>query len=165
MIEKLNPSDKPALKRLYHTVTAALRKNGVKQWDWFYPNGFVIGRDLGRGSVYGIREKGEIVAAIVVDRQFSARYAGLTFQDKSGTPAGIHRLVVSPVHQGKGIGKKLLHFAEDYAKDHGSTSIRLDVFSGNPGAVALYEQHGYQRVGAVRYPMRKMPYWCMEKML
>jgi len=166
VIKRLSPEDWRVLQSLYRLVTARLRKEGVKQWDFFYPNVFVIREDLRLGNMFGIRdEQEELIGAIVVDHKQSSQYATLPWQDSTGNPAVIHRLVVHPTHQGKGIGKQLLHFAEEYAKMAGSTSIRLDVYSGNPGAVALYENRGYLRVGEVRYPLRKLPYWCMEKLL
>ncbi|MBB6691634.1 GNAT family N-acetyltransferase [Cohnella xylanilytica] len=164
-IEKLVPEDKRRLLKLYRTVTADLRKDGVKQWDLFYPNGFVVKKDLLRGTAFGIRDGGRIVAAVVVDREMSDLYGPLDWEDREGTPACIHRLAVHPELQGRGVGKRLLAFAENEAREIGGTSIRLDVFSGNPGALSLYGKNGYREVGRVRYPMRKLPYFCMEKRL
>jgi ribosomal protein S18 acetylase RimI-like enzyme len=164
-IEKLNAQDKKPLVALYKAVKANLRDNGVYQWDLFYPNGFVIGKDLERGNAYGIRMGEEIIAAVSVDREQNSKYTGLTWEEKRGTPVCIHRLAVHPFLQGVGLGKKLLAFAESHAKQSGGTSIRLDVFTGNPGAVTLYERAGYKEVGLIRFPMRKQPFMCMEKSL
>ncbi|TVY10910.1 GNAT family N-acetyltransferase [Paenibacillus cremeus] len=164
-IERLNVEDKKALLSLYRTVTSELRRGGVKQWDWFYPNGFVIGKDLSQGTVYGIRQGTELIAAVAVNREFSAQYNGLHWEDLDGAPSCIHRLAVHPALQGRGLGKRLLQFAEEHAKHTGSTSVRLDVYTGNPGAVAIYERAGYREVGTVQFPMRKLPFLCMEKML
>lgn len=164
-IVKLVPEDKRRLLKLYRTVTADLRKDGVKQWDLIYPNGFVVKKDLLRGAAYGIRDGGRIVAAVVVDREMSDLYGPLDWEDREGTPACILRLAVHPELQGRGLGRRLLAFAENEAREIGGTSIRLDVFSGNPGAVSLYGKNGYREVGRVRYPMRKLPFLCMEKRL
>jgi ribosomal protein S18 acetylase RimI-like enzyme len=74
-------------------------------------------------------------------------------------------MAVHPNHQGKGIGKKLLKFAEDYARNQGFSSIRLDVYTENPSAVSLYEKAGYKEKGEVTFPFRKVPYKCFEKVL
>jgi GNAT superfamily N-acetyltransferase len=164
-IVRLIKKDGKSLTALYRTVTADLKKDGVNQWDWFYPNHLVIVGDVKRGTVFGIRDQGRIIGAVVVDRRQSGRYAGLPWSDRTGEPACIHRLVVHPAYQGQGIGKRLLQFAEEEARGAGGTSIRLDVFTGNPGAVRMYRRAGYAEIGAIRFPMRKAPYLCLEKLL
>ncbi len=164
-IEKLGAKDKKQLIKLYSAVRSDLRRKGIKQWDFFYPNAVIIGKSLKQGETYGYRENSIIMAAVVVDREQSSKYAGLGWTDTAGSPACIHRLAVRPDHQGKGLGKRLLVFAEGCAKAAGASSIRLDVFKSNPGAVSLYERSGYQAVGTVAYPMRKKPFLCMEKIL
>ncbi|KIL42039.1 GCN5 family acetyltransferase [Gordoniibacillus kamchatkensis] len=164
-IVRLSKEDGKSLRALYKTVTADLEQAGVHQWDRWYPNRFVIGGDVKRGAAFGIRDGGRIVAAVVVDRRQSANYGGLPWSDGTGDPLCIHRLAVHPEYQGRGIGKKLLQFAEDRVRREGGTSIRLDVYTGNPGAVQLYRRAGYAEVGAIRFPMRPEPYLCFEKLL
>jgi ribosomal protein S18 acetylase RimI-like enzyme len=164
-IVRMNRNDAGRLLALYRAVTADLRKAGVYQWDWFYPNRFVLKADLKRGTLFGIRGEDRIIGAVVVDRRQSGKYSGLDWSDKHGDPACIHRLAVHPGCQRQGIGKKLLQFAENEARGEGRTSIRLDVYTGNPGAVEMYRRAGYADVAAIRYPMRGTPFLCMEKQL
>ncbi|WP_135554432.1 GNAT family N-acetyltransferase [Paenibacillus cymbidii] len=165
-ILQLTEQDLPDLRALYRSVAAVLRANGVRQWDRFYPNRFVIRGDLKRETAFGACDgNGRIVGAVVVDRRQTGRYSGLPWSDRAGEPACIHRLAVHPEHQGRGIGKRLLQFAEQRARETGGTSIRLDVYTGNPGAVELYRRAGYAEVGTIRFPLRKEPYLCMEKRL
>jgi ribosomal protein S18 acetylase RimI-like enzyme len=164
-IVRLTRADGSGLRALYRAVAADLRAKGVRQWDRFYPNRWIIGGDVRRGAAFGIREEGRIVGAVVVDRRQSGKYAGLPWSDRSGNPACVHRLAVHPAHQGRGIGKSLLRYAEEQARRAGCTSIRLDVYSANPGAVAMYRRAGYAEVGTVRFPMREAPYLVFEKRL
>ncbi|MEC0141748.1 hypothetical protein [Paenibacillus alginolyticus] len=60
-IVRLIKKDWKKLNELYRTVSSDLKKDGVCQWDWFYPNRFVIGGDVKRGTVYGIRDSGLII--------------------------------------------------------------------------------------------------------
>jgi len=55
----------------------------------------------------------------------------------------ISDLAVAPGMDGRGIGGRLLAFAEDWARGHGCRYITLGVFPGNMRARALYERHGY----------------------
>jgi ribosomal protein S18 acetylase RimI-like enzyme len=161
----LQASDEKSLRALYRVVTRDLRRSGVDQWDWAYPNRFTIRADVKSGRAFGISENGTVIGAVVVNDQWSRKYASIEWTDREGRPAAIHRLAVRPDFQGKGLGRQLLQFAERVAQDEGYTSIRLDVYSGNPGAVTMYQRHGYEHRGEVRYPMRKRPYFCYEKVL
>ena len=56
---------------------------------------------------------------------------------------------VSPLAQGKGIGKKILAAAEEYAKKQNCTSIYMTVITVREELIAWYEKHGYQKTGRV----------------
>lgn len=57
--------------------------------------------------------------------------------------ARLYSLVVSAQAQGRGLGQTLLTAAERLAVEHGCNEMRLEVHSGNPRAIRLYEQAGY----------------------
>ena len=54
---------------------------------------------------------------------------------------------VSPIAQGKGIGKKLLAAADDYAREYNCTSIYMTVITVREELIAWYERNGYQKTG------------------
>jgi len=58
-----------------------------------------------------------------------------------------------------------MDFAEAFAKEHGFSGIRLDAYTGNPLALALYERRGYHRIGQTRFPRRELPFYCCEKIV
>lgn len=151
------------IKSLYSAVTSHLRKNGVDQWDRFYPNQWLIGNDLKKGHLYAIFNEEDCIGVVVVNEFQSTKYKGLPWSDTKGKPGVIHRLAVHPDSQGKGIGKWLLEHAEIVAKSKGYTSIRLDAYMANPSAIRMYERAGYAPVGQIKFPLRKHPYQCFEK--
>ncbi len=157
--------DQKSVVELYKSVTSHLRRSKIHQWDWFYPNRMIIGSDLKEGNLYGVKQDDVVIAAVVVNEKQTARYANVNWIDWSGKPACIHRLAVHPQFQGKGLGKKLLQFAEEHAFMQGHSSIRLDVYSGNPAAVGMYRRAGYKEIGIIHFPFRKLPYFCFEKPL
>ncbi|MEH7075415.1 GNAT family N-acetyltransferase [Neobacillus drentensis] len=155
----------PEVNQFYTEVTSDLRRKGIDQWDRFYPNRFVMKKDLKNGTFFGMKEENHLIGAIVLDTNESKQYLKLQWEDHTGRPLIIHRLAVHPCHQGKGIGKRLLNFAEEYALEKGNTSIRLDVYSQNRSAIGMYEKAGYQKRGSIRFPLRKVPYLCFEKII
>ena len=54
-------------------------------------------------------------------------------------------MAVTKEGRGKGVGTKLMAWADDVASDHQKTKMTLGVFKGNP-AIRLYERQGYQVV-------------------
>ncbi|EKN67600.1 GCN5-like N-acetyltransferase [Neobacillus bataviensis LMG 21833] len=151
--------------QLYADITADLRRKGIKQWDRLYPNRFIVKADIKNGHLFGLLVDKKIIGAVVVDTNESKKYQELKWEDEVGKSLLIHRLAVHPDYQGKGYGKQLLQFAEDYARGNGFSSIRLDVFSLNTGAVKMYERAGYQERGMIRFPFRAAPYLCFEKII
>lgn len=54
-----------------------------------------------------------------------------------------------------------MEFAEEKAEREGYQAIRLDAFTGNPPALALYDHRGYRKAGTVLF--RKGWFFCFEK--
>ncbi|MCS6304638.1 MAG: GNAT family N-acetyltransferase [Nitrospira sp.] len=50
----------------------------------------------------------------------------------------IYRLGVAPAFQGKGFVRQLMDYVENYVRHHRYAGIRLDAYSENPRALALY---------------------------
>jgi ribosomal protein S18 acetylase RimI-like enzyme len=164
-VETLTLSQYKSISGLYKEVIKKLIENNIFQWDRYYPNRFILFQDLWKKTLFGVKEKGQLLGVVVLNIRQSKQYKTLEWDDKNGNPLIIHRLAVHPGHLGKGIGKNLLRFAEDYAKSNGFSSIRLDVYKNNPGAVSLYKRAGYAERGEVFFPFRKDPYLCLEKVL
>jgi ribosomal protein S18 acetylase RimI-like enzyme len=63
---------------------------------------------------------------------------------------------VAPSAQGKGIGKKLLAAADEYAKRQNCTSIYMTVITRREELIAWYESKGYQKTNrVVPFPVDK----------
>lgn len=161
----IQKKDKKSILNLYKIVTKHLRSNHNEQWDLFYPNVMVIRGDITNQNIYGIIDNHVVIGAVVLDESQSKKYEQIDWDDKNGIPVCIHRLAVRPDYQGRGIGKLLLEYVEQLAIQRGYTSIRLDVYSTNNEAVGLYTKYGYVNKGTIEYPLRKSPYYCMEKQL
>ena len=61
--------------------------------------------------------------------------------------ARLYSIAVDPSARGRGIAETLLQRAEQAAAARGRVFMRLEVNSGNHGAIHLYEKLGYQRFG------------------
>ena len=74
---------------------------------------------------------------------------GCVYLHKKESKLYLGMFSVSPAAQGKGIGKKLLAAADEYAKEHNCNSIYMTVITVRHELIAWYEKHGYQRTGKV----------------
>ena len=74
---------------------------------------------------------------------------GCVFLHKKNNRLYLGMFSVSPRTQGKGIGKKLLVAADDYARKENCTSIFMTVITVRRELIAWYERNGYSTTGKV----------------
>lgn len=65
-----------------------------------------------------------------------------TFASRGGI-AEVVTLIVTEDRRGAGIGRALLHAAEEFARGHGIDLVRIAVMSGNARAAEFYGSQGY----------------------
>jgi GNAT superfamily N-acetyltransferase len=77
--------------------------------------------------------------------------------------AVVSRFFVSPDARGQGIGGALIGRAAEHAARH-SVRLVLDVAEHNRDAIALYERHGWTRVGTAELALSAEP-WRLSVVL
>ena len=82
-----------------------------------------------------LNEEGKLEGCVLLNKKDNRIYLGM--------------FSVSPTAQGKGIGKKLLAAADDYAREHNCASIFMTVITVREELIAWYERNGYQKTGKV----------------
>jgi GNAT superfamily N-acetyltransferase len=155
--------DSPALIQLVRDCIAAMHAAGIEQWDEVYPDAGVITRDIAAGTLHVMCQKEEIVACMTVDRNIDPLWKDLDWSSEGDPAAAVHRLMVHPSQQGRGIARQFMLRAEYLAREMHCRSIRLDSFLQNSAAMALYARLGYRRTGTAT--MRKGPFAGFEKLL
>lgn len=90
----------------------------------------MIDRYLERGDLYVMEEDGEVIAVAVVTRE-------------DDSVIELKNLAVSPSHQRKGVGRKMIRFIEERYSGHYQTLL---VGTGDtPDTVTFYERCGFVR--------------------
>jgi len=86
---------------------------------------------------------------------------------RAGTNLGrMYSIAVSPGARGKGYGERLLLAAEKDAQARHCVFMRLEVNTGNPAAIHLYERNGYRNIARLaRYYEDGSDAFRMEKRL
>lgn len=161
MIRKASKDDKQIIMNIIQNAIVDMESKGIYQWDSIYPNAEVINNDLDKGILYVYVDSGSIKGIIVLNEHQDKEYEDMDWKLNSGKHLIVHRLCVDPGYQGMGIARLLMNFAEEYGKENGYESIRLDAFMSNKHACSLYEKLGYSTAGIVQF--RKGKFYCFEK--
>lgn len=140
-------------------------KNSVYQWNTSYPDYFRLLREVEDGALYIIKTKGVCIGTITFDEQQEPVFNNVEWKNTSDKFLVVHRIAVFPSWQKKGIGRKLVEFVEEYAKNNNYKSIRLDVASSSEHLIKLCESIGYAYAGDILYPKQKEPFKCLEKVI
>lgn len=77
----------------------------------------------------------------------------------------VKRLCVHPEFQKRGLGKRLLRFAEEEARRRGCERVRLDTAKPFHALVDWYRRQGYSIVGEMRFPTVDYDSVLLEKRL
>lgn len=142
---------------------AQMERQGIHQWDELYPTREDFAGDIRSGALYTACKDGEIVGIYTINQVSDEAYSRCSWDGAEETACIVHRLCVSPGHQGKGMGKLILSQIESQARTMGFASIRLDVFTQNPCSQRLYSHSGYAPRGYASW--RKGRFLLMEKAL
>ena len=163
-IRKANIKDLDNIMLLYQSCINGMIKNGIDQWDSTYPNVQVILNDI-KDDTYYIIEKENIIGGLTIDKNQDPTYLDIKWEDQENKFLSVHRLAVKEKYWGKGIGKKLMLFAESLVIINKLRSIRLDTYSGNPYAMLFYKKLGYKELGSINLKPNKNEYYCFEKII
>ncbi len=159
----IRPANMTDLESVITIVGNAVRfmdAQGIYQWDHIYPDRATLRADIENRHMHVIEHNGSPAGLTVLNEVQSPEYADVSWA-YSGRIIVVHRLTIDPGHQRRKLASQLMDFAEREAASWGYAAIRLDAFTMNPAAIALYERRGYRRAGLVHF--RKGPFFCYEK--
>lgn len=158
-------SDIVEIMELFSECIKDMNRSGIHQWGGYYPTVDIITGDVQKQSMYIVKDQAGLLGIIAFDEQQSEEYEQVKWLTDSRHILVVHRLAVRPKWQHRGIARKLMDFAEQFAVKNNYDSIRLDAYSGNPRSVSFYEKRNYIKTGQVYFPKRRLPFFCYEKII
>ena len=163
-VRAATPHDIDVLCALLSACIADMSASGIDQWDDVYPTRATLLADVVAETMsVAALTSHEVVASVVLNEYQNPEYDDIPWTIAGGPVAVVHRLMVHPAQQRRGLAMFLMRFVEERARALGYAAIRLDAFLKNPRALRLYEGLGYRRAGTVKF--RKGPFACFEKAL
>ncbi len=170
MIRQANIKDAAEIMECFKAVVAKMQSMGLYNWSEAYPSLEKVTADIENESLFVTLEDGRIVGMMTLDEKQDRQYVHLKWASEGKRILVVHRLAIHPDCQGKGMGKRLMNFAENFALHNKYEAIRLDVYKESP-ARFLYQSMDYQEVGTVYFvpkgqkDMDEFPFLCYEKIV
>ncbi|WP_432412371.1 GNAT family N-acetyltransferase [Rasiella sp. SM2506] len=166
MIRKAKPSEIDKIITITRACATKMAAEGIFQWDDAYPNKAAFEKDGQRNELFVLFTEESIIGCITISSEKDEEYNTIDWLTKDGLNYYIHRLAVHPDFQHQGNAKKLMDFAETWARQQHALSVRLDTFSKNNRNRRFYEARGYQKLGDVYFPRQtEFPFHCYELVL
>lgn len=131
------------IKKLYEDI----RCNTYTIWDEGYPSEELICYDIERKGLWGVFDKGSLIAVCFVGQRCEDGEKNFTWKDKFKKRGTFARIGVSPKHQNLGIGTKLVDFTLSKLKEQGFDGVRILVGVKNINAIKLYQKFGFVNCG------------------
>lgn len=140
-----------------------MEKHKIFQWDSIYPTREDFLKDIQNGELFVGQLDNDIAVIYTINKQCEEEYQNGNWNYANCDYRIIHRLCVHPKFQNQKIAKTTLGYIETQLREMDVAAIRLDVFSNNPSALALYRNSGYEKTGYADW--RKGRFYLMEKHL
>jgi ribosomal protein S18 acetylase RimI-like enzyme len=159
--------DLDSIDDLFEDCKKDLLNKEIFQWDDQYPNKEYLEWVVNEEEMYVLRVDGKVMGAMVINEWQLPEWQEVKWSEPGSKVLILHSFCVQPSAQGSGYGRRMLDFVENFAKEKGYGGIRLDAFSGNPGALKFYETRGYIKKGEIfisTKPLGHETYYCYEKL-
>jgi diamine N-acetyltransferase len=70
-----------------------------------------------------------------------------TMRHYCGKSLELDHVIVSPQHQGRGLGEAMMNYIKLYARQQGYDALELNHYQSNTGAARFYERQGFKTPG------------------
>ena len=159
-------SEIPEILDLTHACAKAMIAQNIFQWNEHYPTAQAFENDIDRNELMVLKDNNKIIGTLVCSTFMDEEYDTIDWLTPNEDNLYIHRLAVHPEQQKKGHARRLMDYAEAFAKAKHMISIRLDTFSQNPRNQQFYEARGYHKLGNIYFPKQsEHPFYCYELVL
>lgn len=114
-----------------------------------YPTRDIAAQAQAAGTLYVMEEDGTLCASMILNHVQAEDYTKIPWQYPAQPQEVlvIHTLCIPPSQARKGLGRKMVQFALEKARELGCRVIRLDTSATNKPAARLYEGFGFRLAG------------------
>lgn len=153
LIRKATAQDIDHIVESYEELFLHERKYGAYTiWQpGIYPTRETAEKALAEDALYAAEQNGEICASIIANQTQPEEYGSISWKYCASHEQTlvIHLLCVRPSKAGRGLGKDMVRFAVERARQMNCTTVRLDTGLQNKPAIALYTKLGFELAGTL----------------
>ena len=151
LIRKATQKDTAAVQRIYDDIHTE-EESGRAEIGWIrgiYPDARTIKDALARNDLFVVEIDGKTVGTVIFNQIQVDSYKGAPWQyDAPDSEVMVmHTLVIDPAEKGRGLGKAVAKFYEQYALENGCRYLRIDTNEKNSAARSFYKKLGYKEIG------------------
>lgn len=119
-------------------------------WSQEYPCMENIEEDIGKASLYCLRDAENRIAAVASAGEYDELdHDGIAWDEAMLRPCDLARIGVLPALRRRGLGSMILSLVIEDTKKRGFDGMRMLVSKTNPVALALYDRAGFERCGEI----------------
>lgn len=158
--------DREKIEKIYEDGSLKLKSLGIDQWQGPDKPNLNNFKDLIENkNIYVLEDQGKVVSTVIIYDHDEDYENNLDGEWKSSKPyVALHRIGSLASERKKGYGRKIIEFAEAYARENNFSSVRIDTHRENKSMQNLLNALGYTYVGLV-YLGGKSERFAYEKVL
>lgn len=154
LIRKTTKEDIGAVMPIFEEARGTIAALGIDQWQNGYPSEAVILADIEKDQSYICDFDGVVRGTFAMltngEPTYDKIYDGHWLTgDRSGDYVAIHRVAISVSSRGSGLSGKIIAYAEEFAKNLGRKSLRIDTHRGNVVMRRMLEKNGFLHCGTI----------------
>lgn len=158
--------DREKIEKIYEDGSLKLKSLGINQWQGNEKPNLNNFSNLNENDIIYVLEDKEIIVSTLIiydkDEDYENNLVGTWNSPKPYV--ALHRIATLSGARKKGYGRKIIEFAENYAKENNFKSVRVDTHRENKSMQNLLNSMEYNYVGIV-YLGGKRERFAYEKIL
>jgi ribosomal protein S18 acetylase RimI-like enzyme len=140
----ITPATLADVPELVNLINSAYRGESSKK-GWTTEADLIEGQRINKESLEQQITDSQTVILKNTDNQ--GQITGCVYLQKRGDKVYLGMLTVSPTLQANGLGKQLLHAAEEYTRSINCTAVTMTVITTRTELISWYERRGYSKTG------------------
>lgn len=158
--------DREKIEKIYEDGSLKLKSLGINQWQGNEKPNLNNFSNLNENDIIYVLEDKEIIVSTIIiydkDEDYENNLVGTWNSPKPYV--ALHRIATLSGARKKGYGRKIIEFAENYARENNFKSVRVDTHRENKSMQNLLNSMEYNYVGIV-YLGGKRERFAYEKIL
>ena len=158
--------DREKIEKIYEDGSLKLKSLGINQWQGNEKPNLNNFSNLNENNIIYVLEDKEIIVSTLIiydkDEDYENNLVGTWNSPKPYV--ALHRIATLSGARKKGYGRKIIEFAENYARENNFKSVRVDTHRENKSMRNLLNSMEYNYVGIV-YLGGKRERFAYEKIL